>query len=34
VIGRNTVSSAEISYGGIAVEPRFISLLEVNTMTT
>jgi len=34
VIGRYTVSSAEISYGGIAVEPGFISLLEVNTATT
>ena len=34
VIGRYAVSSAEISYGGIAVEPGFISLLEVNTATT
>jgi hypothetical protein len=31
VIGRYTVTSAEISYGGIAVEPGFISLLEVRT---
>ena len=33
VFGRYTVTSAEVSYGGIAVEPDFIGLFEVRTAT-
>jgi len=33
VFGRYTVTSAEVSYGGIAVEPDFIGFFEVRTAT-